>query len=252
MKTYYFLFLSLLLFSGACSESSGPDNENPGQNFSHTQSTGASASDFLSDDNFTSLSIEIDFVEGFQPSQAALNNLEAFLKQRLNKPGVVSVSLDDAISSPQNSSFTTDEIYELEQDHRDTYSEGNTIAAYFIILDGAYEIENVLGVAYLNTSMALFEEVIRDNTGGLGQPSASTVEASVLMHEFGHILGLVNIGTGAVQAHEDAENEAHCNVESCLMYWAIQTTDLMGNLTGGDIPELDSQCIQDLQANGGK
>ena len=252
MKVCYFLILSVLIISGACSESSGPDNENPGQNFSHTLSTGASANDFLADDSFTGLSIEIDYVEGYQPSQTAIDNLESFLEQRLNKPGGVSINLDDAISSPENDSFTADEIYDLEQQHRDTFSEGKTIAAYFIILDGAYETENVLGVAYLNTSMALFEEVILDNTGGLGQPSDATVEASVLMHEFGHILGLVNIGTETVQAHEDTENEAHCNVESCLMYWAIQTTDLMGNLTGGEIPDLDAQCIQDLQANGGK
>lgn len=252
MKLHYLLVLSLLLLLGACSESPGPDDDNPGQNFSHTLSTGASANDFLSSDGFTTLAIEIDYVEGFRPSQAALDNLETFLEQRLNKPGGITVSLDDAISSPQNDSFSADDIYTLEQAHRDTYSEGKTIAAYFIILDGAYETENVLGVAYYNTSMALFEEVIQENTGGFGQPSASTVEASVLMHEFGHILGLVNIGTEAVQDHEDAENEAHCDVESCLMYWAIQTTDLMGNLTGGNIPGLDAQCVQDLQANGGK
>ncbi|MBO6522950.1 MAG: hypothetical protein JJ971_03925 [Balneolaceae bacterium] len=252
MKSFSLLFLSTILFLGACTESSGPDDDNPGQNFSHTLSTGASANDFLSSDNFTTLNIEIDYVEGFRPSQSAIDNLEAFLEQRLNKPGGVSVSLDDAISSPQNDSFTAQEIYALEQTHRDTYSDGNTISAYFIILDGAYETENVLGVAYYNTSMALFEEVIQENTGGFGQPSASTVEASVLMHEFGHILGLVNIGTEPVKDHEDPENEAHCDVESCLMYWAIQTTDLMGNLTGGEIPELDAQCVQDLKANGGK
>lgn len=252
MKRSFYLFLSGFLILLGCSNNSGTDNENPGQNFSHTRSSGASANNFLSSENFTSLTIEIDYVEGFQPSQSALNNLQGFLEQRLNKPGGISITLDDAIPSPEDNSFTSEEIYSLEQEHRDIFSEGKTIAAYFIILDGAYERANVLGVAYLNTSMALFEEVIRDNSGGFGQPSTSTVEASVLMHEFGHILGLVNIGTDAVQDHEDSEHEAHCNVESCLMYWAIQTTDLMGSLTGGNIPELDTQCIQDLQANGGK
>lgn len=248
---YFERYLVLILLFWGCTNS-GSGNNDSGSTYSHIQSTGASANDFLSDDNFTSLTIEIDYVEGYQPSQVAIDNLQAFLEQRVNKPGGISIHIDDAISSPQNNSFTSEEIYALEQQHRDYYSEDNTIAAYFLILDGAYERENVLGVAYLNTSMALFEDVIRQNTGGFGQPSAATVEASVLMHEFGHILGLVNIGTDAVQAHEDAENEAHCNVESCLMYWAIQTTDLMGNLTGGEIPDLDAQCIQDLQANGGK
>lgn len=248
---YFELFLLLTLLFWGCTNS-GPDNNDSGSTYSHVQNVGASANHFLSDNSFISLTIEIDYVEGYQPSQAAIDNLQTFLEQRLNKPGGISIRIDDAISSPQNDSFTAEEIYTLEQQHRDSYSEENTIAAYFLILDGAYERENVLGVAYFNTSMALFEEVIRQHTGGLGQPSAATVETSVLMHEFGHILGLVNIGTDTVQAHEDAENEAHCTVESCLMYWAIQTTDLMGNLTGGEIPDLDAQCIQDLQANGGK
>ncbi len=252
MKNLTYLILSLFVVLTGCSSNSGSDSQNPGHNFSHTQSTGSSANHFLSSESFTSLTIEIDYVEGFEPTQSAFNNLQAFLEDRLNKPGGITITLDEAIPSPGNNSFTASEIYDLEQEYRDIFTDGNSIAAYFLILDGAYERESVLGVAYLNTSMALFEEVIQDNSGGFGQPSTSTVEAAVLMHEFGHILGLVNIGSDAVQDHEDTENEAHCNVESCLMYWAIQTTDLMGSLTGGNIPELDSQCIQDLQANGGK
>ncbi len=255
MKLYAKLFsaflLSLVLWS--CSENTGTSpTEDPPTNFSHKQATGSSGYDFLSSENYNSLIIEVDYVEGFQPTQSALDNLKSFLEARLNKPGGITVMLDESIASPGNDSFTPQQIADLEDEHRDTFTEGNTIAAYFLILDGAYEQENVLGVAYYNTSMALFEEVIRNNSGGIGQPSASTVESAVLQHEFGHILGLVDNGTGMVQDHEDPEHEKHCNEESCLMYYAIQTTDLMGNLSGGNIPELDSQCLQDLQANGGK
>lgn len=240
------LLFGMLLFFG-CSDNSG-DSDN---SYSHTRPVGSSSNDLLSSE-FSRLEIEVDYVSGFQPSQSALNNLQSFLASRLNKPGGISIILDDELSSPGMSSFTTQQVYEIEKEHRDSYTQGNTLSAYFVILDAPYQQENVLGVAYFNTSMALFESVIKENTGGFGQPSAATVESSVLMHEFGHILGLVDTGSNMVTNHEDAEHEKHCNNESCLMYWAIQTTDLMGNLTGGSIPDLDDNCIQDLRANGGK
>ena len=120
------------------------------------------------------------------------------------------------------------------------------------MLDGEFENPNVLGFAYFNTSMALLGGTIENNSDGFNQPSKETVESAVLQHEFGHILGLVDNGTPAIQDHKDEANGAHCDEESCLMYYAVQTTNFMNNLTGGNIPELDAQCIQDLQANGGK
>ncbi len=242
------LLLGVLIFT-ACNDNSGSDST---LSFSHTQGVGSSANNFLASTDFTRLIIEIDYVKGLKPSQQALDDLKAFLSARLNKPSGISIVLDDEIPSPNNSSFTSQEVYELEKQHRNTFTAENTIAAYFLVLDGAYKQENVLGIAYFNTSMALFEEVILNNSGGFGQPTVSTVEASVMMHEFGHILGLVNNGTDQVQDHEDENHEAHCDIESCLMYYAIQTTDLMQNLMGGNIPTLDEQCLQDLKANGGK
>tara|TARA_R110002096_G_scaffold237751_7_gene428656 strand:- start:11430 stop:12188 length:759 start_codon:yes stop_codon:yes gene_type:complete len=242
------LLLGVLIFT-ACTENSGSDSSH---SFSHTQGVGSSANGFLSSTDFTQLIIEIDYVKGFKPSQNALDDLKTFLNARLNKPSGISIILDDEIPSPGNTTFTSQQVYELEKQHRNTFSMKNTIAAYFLVLDGAYEQENVLGIAYFNTSMALFEEVVQNNTGGFGQPTATTAESSVLMHEFGHILGLVNNGTDQIQDHEDMSHEAHCDVESCLMYYAIQTTDLMQNLMGGNVPTLDEQCIQDLKANSGK
>ena len=70
-----------------------------------------------------------------------------------------------------------------------------------------------------------------------------------MSHEFGHILGLTNAGTVMQSDHEDANHKRHCNVSSCLMYWEAESGT---NLFGGNIPQLDAQCIADLQANGGK
>ncbi|MBR9916140.1 peptidase [bacterium] len=252
MYNFKTLFGAVLLISTlflGCSSNNG--NDGNGSNFSSTQDVGDSANDFLSSSNYNSLIIEIDYVEGFQPTQTALNNLRSFLQDRLNKT-TISISLDDEIPSPGNSPYSPQEAYDIEKEHRNTYTEGSTIAAYFLILDGQFEQENVLGFAYFNTSMALLGGTIANNSGGFSQPSRETVETTVLQHEFGHILGLVGNGTPTVQDHQDEANGAHCDVDTCLMYFAVRTSDFVNNLMGGNVPELDSQCIQDLQANGGK
>ena len=75
---------------------------------------------------------------------------------------------------------------------------------------------NVLGIAYRNTSMAIFQETIARHTGGALEPSAATVEGTVAAHEFGHVLGLVN--NGSPMEHQDEPHGRHCDNEDCLMY----------------------------------
>ncbi|MBO6622324.1 MAG: hypothetical protein JJ892_11540 [Balneola sp.] len=252
MYNYKTLFGAVLLISTlfiGCSSNNG-ENGN-GSSFSSTQDVGDSANDFLSSSNYSSLIIEVDYVEGFRPTQSALNNLRSFLQNRLNKASI-SISLDDEIPSPGNSPYSSQEAFDVEKEYRNSYTEGNTIAAYFLILDGQFEQENVLGFAYFNTSMALLGGTIDENSGGFNQPSRETMETTVFQHEFAHILGLVGNGTPTVQDHQDEANGAHCDVDTCLMYFAVRTSDFASNLMGGNVPELDSQCIQDLQANGGK
>lgn len=254
MKYYKYIFGIILitsLMTLGCGDGNDGTNAND-KTFSSTQNVGSSSNAFLASDEFTSVTIEIDYVEGFKPTQSALNNLKSFLEARLNKPDGITISLDDEIRSPGGSPYSALETSNLERLHRDYYTVGSNLTAYFIVLDGEFEQENVLGFAYYNTSMALLGETIDNNSGGFNQPNKEVVETAVIQHEFGHILGLVNNGTNMVQNHEDQANEAHCNVESCLMYFAVRTSDFMNNLTGGNVPELDAQCIQDLQANGGK
>ncbi|HEX2682510.1 MAG TPA: hypothetical protein VHL77_01180, partial [Ferruginibacter sp.] len=110
----------------------------------------------------------------------------------------------------------------------------------------------ILGIAYGSTSLAVFERTVNDNSGGLLQPSRSGLETIVMEHEFGHLFGLVNYGTPMVNSHEDPNNARHCNNSNCLMYYASETTDILGILITGSVPPLDASCKTDLTANGGK
>lgn len=181
-------------------------------------------------------------MEGNAPLQSSFDNLKNFLETYLKKPGVILIQSDQLPAAGQ-ASYSVSDLVNLEEEHRNEYARPDTLTAYLLITDGPYENESVLGVAYLNTSMSLSGSVIAENSDSIGQPSRTKLETTVMNHEFGHILGLVNIGSNMVENHEDAENPAHCITESCLMYWAVETTDFIGNLTGGNVPELDSFCI---------
>lgn len=237
------------------------DPEDGGEDpYSHTLNPGSSAHDLLSDEAFTGLTIEMDYVEGMQPSQESIDSVRTFLERRLNKPGGIALFFDDAIPSPgPDDRYSADEIRELEEEHRDTFAEGSTIAAYYVFMDGTFENENVLGIAYYNTSMAIFEQVIRQHSGGVGEPRTPVIEATTLRHEMGHILGLVNNGSpmqgeqGGPDDHHDEARGAHCTVEGSLMYWRVETTEFIANLVGGgEVPGLEPLGIQDLRANGGR
>lgn len=241
--TYFFIFLSMLVTVGC--------KKDP-KTLLYAEET---PRNFLSNDTYKKLVVQIDYVNGYEPTQTALNHLKSFLEQRLNKSAGIEFNLN-AVSSPGKNTLSISEIQKLEKDRRRLYTKGDVITAYLFFADADYDqntgSRQVLGLAYGTSSMVLFNKTIRNLSGGLGQPSVSTVEATVAEHEFAHILGLVNNGTGMVNSHQDEANGKHCDNQNCLMYFEAETSDLIGNLLGNSIPSLDSHCIEDLRANGGK
>lgn len=210
---------------------------------------------FLSANRFDKLMVEIQSVTGHEPTGATLTNLQNFLEQRLNKPGGIGFT-STSISAQGKSSYSFTDIQEIEKKNRTQNTNGKLAAAYILFLDGDYAANSgnskVLGIAYGTSSMAIFEKTIRDFSGNIGQPATTTLETAVIHHEFGHTLGLVNNGTKMVSGHQDSPNGAHCNNKNCLMYFATETSDIVGALLGGSVPNLDDNCISDLRANGGK
>lgn len=145
---------------------------------------------------------------GYEPNNEALDSLKVFLKQRLHKN---SISIQDptVINSREQERYSAEEIRQIEQEERDTFSNGDTLAAYMIIVDGKYEAQDLLGIAYYNTSNAFFGPSSDEASRGIGPPSRFQIEALSFRHEFGHTFGLVNIprsGTVMQNPHQDTEN----------------------------------------------
>lgn len=220
------------------------------------RAVGDSANDMLADANFQNMVFELFYVEGMEPTSVTIQNFEDFLSERLNKSGEITITLTQ-IESRNQSTYTLTDIRNIEDTIRTEYNDGDTVAVFGLFIDGEYS-ENtdngtVLGVAYRNTSFVVFEESIQSFSGQPFAPSTTVLESTVLNHEFGHLLGLVNAGTPLQSDHQDVENGRHCTVDDCLMFWTAETGEgLINMISGGSIPSLDSQCIADLQANGGK
>ena len=243
-----YLFFIFLILAGLITQCKKDEDGNVNNN-------NVTPNDFLSGKKYDNLIVEIQSVDGYQPTSASIDKLKTFLENRLNKSGGITIS-QNTIASTGKPSYTLNDIKEIEKTNRINNTNGKTLSAYFLFADADYAANNgnskVLGIAYGNTSMVIFEKTILEFSGGIGEPATSTLETTVINHEFGHILGLVNNGTSLQTSHQDTPNGSHCNAQNCLMYYTAETSDIVANLLGGGIPELDANCINDLKANGGK
>ncbi len=254
------LLRSVLIASAILLFSCGNNDESPGENTVdntdtnyHRQSVGSAAEDILSDGRFKAVTVTILAHPNFAPSARAVTALKQFLLDHTNKPEGISVEIILLNAAPQ-AIYTSADVRAIEDEHRTQFNDddGHLQLALFY-LNGNYETENVLGIAYRNTSMAIFAKRIHQVSGGLGQPSRWLVESSVNHHELGHLMGLVNLGSPMQNQHQDEANGQHCIQSSCLMHFSIETGDFLQNLVGAsNPPPFDKDCLDDIAANGGK
>lgn len=254
-----FRLLIIVIFTGfifqSCLDSTRTETEIPEQQYFHTQNPGTSANDFLADSSFKHLIVEVDYMPGYEPNAEALDSLEAFFEQRLHKNSIT-IKKPAEIDSRNQDSYGTDDVRNIESEERSAFSQDDTLAAYFMIVDGDYREQDLMGIAYYNTSNAFFGPAYDEASSSPASISRYRVEAISFRHEFGHLFGLVDIpgsGTEMQEPHRDQENGNHCDNDQCLMYYATQTTDLIGNTVGDEgISPLDDNCIADLRGNGGR
>ncbi|AZQ44930.1 hypothetical protein [Nonlabens ponticola] len=264
-RSLYYIALMFVICIASCSsdESSstddmvgvGDDDGGDGSIPNNARSTGASAAELLTTADFDQLVIEAIYLNGAEPRSASLDNLEDFLEARLNKPDGIQI-IERNIQVENEDSYTIDEIAQIEEDNRTQFNTENAIAVSVIFANRPNAANQgnsvVLGTAYRNTSLVMFQETIEEFSGGVGQPSRVVLESTVYNHEFGHIMGLVNLGTPLQSDHEDANNPKHCDVDGCLMFFEVNGGNILDLMGLSSVPEFDSQCLADLRANGGR
>jgi hypothetical protein len=217
---------------------------------------GDMALDYVTDDRFPTLLIEVDYVEGHQPSPAALTRLSDVLARRLQKPGGVDFLIDSAIpASTPGRLYSDRDIRELEGVYRQRYSGGRNqpdrAVAWVVYLDGNSELDDAesraLGVAIGGSQIALFPASLDE----VASPDErESLEAVVLLHEFGHLFGLVNNGVPMVGDHEDREHPLHDVNPDCVMHYRIEARMFVDAVQ--DLPlDFGPDCRLDLHKVGG-
>jgi hypothetical protein len=201
---------------------------------------------------YTKVVIEVGSTKSAVPRQAAIDQLTKVMKDLLDKPGGVTVKMDPPIDDVGHA-LTLAEVRAMEDASRTQFAQGDTEVFYYLVVNESSTDDTaegkVLGYAYRPTSMTIFQKTINAISGGLGQPSRDVVESTVVAHEFGHVLGLVNTGTAMVAPHEDAAHPKHDSNTKCIMYYANNSSELVANLlAGGVIPDFDQACRDDIAA----
>lgn len=255
---FYFLFVFLVIISCKKDDNTDTVEDLKAEN---RKSLGISAEDILSDDTYTKLSVELVYPEFSKPTEEAVANLRSFLEERLNKSDGITIK-ETLITSPTGTPYDIDEIKTIEDENRTIYTVDDEISVYIFFANGNSSNDTdtsvTLGTAYLNTSIVIYERTLQDFAANNQNIDLIDLETVTLEHEFGHILGLVNIqGDDIHTDHEDPSHTKHCIVEECLMYFesnANRPAAIVEYFSNErrSVSGLDPLCIADLQAKGGK
>lgn len=254
----YFGTLSLLIFFAVLIHScSSDDSTTPNDsNIENNQPLGTSAADILGQNNFSSLTIELVYTNSFRPEPSSILGFKNFVQSLVDKPGGVQY-IERVIPDQAGAPFSIEEIRAIEEANRTVFTQGDNLAVYVFFSNGASESDTnnsvTLGTAYRNTSIVIYQKTLEYITQT--DPDVLPIlEQTTLNHEMGHLMGLVNIQNDDIhQVHEDPNSDKHCLHEDCLMYYDATNVgrQMMNKWTQlRAVPQLEIQCLQDLQAKG--
>lgn len=220
--------------------------------------------DYVSGKTYDRWIIEMDVVDGMAPPPDAINYLVARLKEVVNKPGGVEVRSSETLAK-HGGTWTQKDLLDTATRTQDIETDGNTVVLHLLFVDGQYATANVLGVTYTYSTagghvtasgpIVLFSEVIKDTACppplGLCLNELAIWEA-VMVHEFGHAMGLVDLGAPQKRDHEDPDHPGHSANKGSVMYYAVETIDIVNVFQGGPPTTYDADDKADLCALGGK
>jgi hypothetical protein len=217
---------------------------------------GAFAADYLRSTNFTRLVVEVDYPATRPPTPAALELLRDRLAERCDKPDGVVVVADDGIpESEMLSVMSIERVEGIEDRWRDTFSDLSTrTAAMYVLYVTGHSDEDangsqILGIAHRGGSIAYF--VDRAERGDDLFVTTAEIEGAGLVHEAGHLLGLVGNGVPQVRYHVDPGSYYHDVNPDCVMYYIVHVSTTEPNIGDEDFAQFDRECVDDLQAFGG-
>ncbi|HVE94055.1 MAG TPA: hypothetical protein VNB24_03980 [Acidimicrobiales bacterium] len=176
---------------------------------------------------------------GAEPSGGSVARLLDVLETASGKP----VKLTERVVPIAGEVHSADKIRADSDRHAAAAHGQGTAVVRALFLVGRYsEGASALGVAVRGDTFAVFPDQIRRAASPLA--SRSLVEAAVITHEAGHLLGLVDLYID--RNREDPEHPGHSPNSGSVMFWAIES-DVVTTVLGGPPPvEFDSADRADL------
>lgn len=227
-----------------------------------TNSADAGPRDYVSNAKYDKWVIELDITEGKTVPSSALSLLQTRLNEVANKPGGIVVTRDDTLPK-RGGTWSQDDLLKTHERTFDGKTGGDTVYLHLMVVDGTYEDSNVLGVTYSRATssgkvvstgpIVLFADRINSVCNVLCVTFGSNeIWQAVLVHEFGHAMGLVDNGAPMQRNHEDPEHPGHSNNQASVMYYAVETTSIATVFQNGPPTQFDANDKSDLCALGGK
>jgi hypothetical protein len=250
------LLLVLATVSAGCNMSDFESRPQARKGLAPQAQPGDVAPDYISGDRYPSLLVEVDFIEGNEPSTEALGRMRSIFQQRIEKPLGIEYIVDSKIPITQSKTrYEVGDILALEHQYRRNHTDDAANKAQAVIwivyLNGDSEFDDgssrALGISYDASSIAVFKENIERTSA---PEVRDVVEAIVLVHEGGHLFGLVNNGIPMANPHEDPAHPRHDASRDCVMYHRIETMDAARLLTEPPL-DFDYACRVDMYAAGG-
>jgi len=221
---------------------------------------------YLRPDRAASFVLEVDSVAGTEPTTEVRDRFATGFADVVDKPGGVTVTLDGTIASRgTDHAWTNDELRTLADETFDLDASADAVKMHAVFVDGHYAGDDegsgvTLGITYDHTHFFLFAQSVEEACAAasigplLREDLCNAAVLNVMVHEAGHVIGLVNRGLPMVTDHEDADHPRHDGNDECVMYWVAETGQLVDALVsrivgGGDgtLP-FDAACLADVAA----
>ena len=224
MKKWYFIILIFFLgFLGPGGGLVAPPSD--------------SSKDFLLPDKYTDLEIEIIYEKLMPPNLDSVACLVSTAKLYCHKTSIKVIRTEISVITSQNfpcafygNIWTSSILSSFTKICRTKSTRDNILVLHILYLPG-YILEdvNAIGEAFADDAFVIFRWRVSNEW-----------ESSVLVHEFGHIMGLVD----PKSKHHDNQHKWHCANKNCVMYWCIEEAD--PTIT------FDNSCKKLLYARGAK